>query len=133
MLIGNYDSTQIKPKTIFILGGVFLLLAVLLGAFGAHGLRDILMEKNMQTYQTGVTYQFYHAFALIVLGIMGQLFSRINFNLAAGFMLVGIILFSGNCIIYAMTSIKTFAMLVPLGGISFIIGWVLFIFKCTQI
>ena len=116
-----------RSQKMLILGGVILLTAVLLGAFGAHGLEKILTAKAMRTYQTGVTYQFYHGFALLILTLIAK-YTKINLIKAQLAFTTGIILFSFNCYLYAYTGIKTFAMIVPIGGVSFIIGWGLFIY-----
>ena len=107
----------------------FLLgLAVIFGAFGAHGLESKLSAQALDTYHTGVTYHYYHAFGLLLLGLWEKLFQSQVF-LAKCLFLVGILLFSFNCYIYALTSIKVFAMIIPLGGLCFVAGWLVFSIK----
>lgn len=120
-----------KTKNQFIIAAVVLLLAVMLGAFGAHGLKNILDAKTMVTYKTGISYQFYHGFALLLMPIISNLTS---IQLTKPFIafLVGIILFSFNCYIYSITLIKPIAMIIPFGGVMFMIGWILFIFKISK-
>lgn len=120
-----------KTKNQFIIAAVVLLLAVMLGAFGAHGLKNILDAKTMVTYKTGISYQFYHGFALLLMPIISNLTS---IQLTKPFIafLAGIILFSFNCYIYSITLIKPIAMIIPLGGVMFMIGWILFIFKISK-
>ncbi|MDD0852190.1 DUF423 domain-containing protein [Halobacteriovorax sp. GB3] len=101
-----------------------LFLAVALGAFGAHGLKELVTGKYLETYKTGVTYHFYHSFALLILPIIGKTFN-INVRGSFYFFIAGIILFSFNCYLYAILQVKTFAMIVPLGGFSFLIGWLM--------
>ena len=112
-------------KKYLILAGFILMIAVIMGAFGAHGLENKISEKAMQTYQTGVRYHFYHGLAIMLVAIIGKLLN-LNLKLSKNFFITGIILFSGNCYLYAITGIKTFAMIVPIGGVAFIIGWLAF-------
>lgn len=118
-------------KKMFLIGGISLLLAVLLGAFGAHGLEKTLTEKAIKTYQTGVTYQFYHGFGILIMAIIAGQLSLNLYKTQLAFML-GILLFSFNCYLYAVTGIKTFALIVPVGGVAFIIGWLLFVIKMYE-
>lgn len=99
-----------------------LALSVILGAFGAHGLEGKLSEQAMATYQTGVTYHTTHALALLVIGLASLTRTRaVTFGVWA--LCLGILLFSGLCYAYALTGVRTFALFVPLGGLSFIFGW----------
>jgi uncharacterized membrane protein YgdD (TMEM256/DUF423 family) len=109
-------------KTPAFWGALFLGLAVMLGAFGAHGLEKSLSEKAIATYKTGVTYQFYHGFALLILALLPVRSFQVK-RITLLFIL-GIFLFSFNCYIYALTQIKTFALIVPVGGVSFIGAWI---------
>ncbi|RLA64831.1 MAG: DUF423 domain-containing protein [Epsilonproteobacteria bacterium] len=112
-------------------GSIFLFLAVGLGAFGAHGLEKMLTAKLLATYKTGVTYQFYHGFALLLIGIL-QLQLKIDLSKIAYFFLAGIILFSFNCYLYSMTQIKILAMIIPFGGVSFLLGWGTLVLKVKK-
>lgn len=99
-------------------------LTVLIGAFGAHGLQNIqgITEKAIHTFQTGVTYHQLHGLGLFILPILGSIL-KTSFPWAGRLFLLGIILFSGCCYLYALTGIKAFAMIVPIGGFSFVLGW----------
>ncbi len=120
-------------KNLLLAGSIAGLFAVILGAFGAHGLEKILNTKMLNTYQTGVEYQFYHSFALIAAGLLAHLWSNIRlFRIAGIFFLLGIIIFSGSLYLYTFTGIKTFGMITPIGGLSFIIGWILLIVGITK-
>ena len=103
-------------------GAILLAIAVALGAMGAHALEKSLNIKQLATFKTGVNYQFIHAFGILFIGILEKVFSK-KLNVEFAFFLVGIILFSLNCYLYAVTGNKVFAMIVPLGGLSYIIGW----------
>jgi uncharacterized membrane protein YgdD (TMEM256/DUF423 family) len=109
------------------LASSFLALAVMIGAFGAHGLEGKVTEKAMKTYQTGVTYHFYHGLGLILTTILSAF--KIETKLVKRFFIIGILLFSFNCYLYAITGVKAFAMIVPLGGVSFILGWIMLTIK----
>lgn len=111
-----------------IIASTFFGLAVALGAFGAHGLKIYLSDKAMHTYQTGILYQFLHAIALFIVSFIGSYY-HIRIQRSFWTFVLGIIFFSFNCYIYAISDIKIFAMLIPLGGIFFIIGWLLLIIK----
>lgn len=112
-------------KNHFLLSGAFFaMLAVMLGAFGAHGLEKILPEQMLQRYHTGVEYQFYHAFALLCTGLLQQHFQRRILTIGGIAFIIGILLFSGSLYLYTLTGNKTFGMITPLGGLSFIVGWI---------
>jgi uncharacterized membrane protein YgdD (TMEM256/DUF423 family) len=112
-----------KNNSLYFWGSLTLLLAVALGAFGAHGLKNMLEPKYLATFETGVRYQFYHGFALLFLALGASYFEDVKLYKIGKWFLVGLLLFSLNCYLYAVTGIKAFAMIVPFGGLSFIIGW----------
>ena len=101
-------------KLFLILGSINAMLAVILGAFGAHGLKDRLTDQALAIFDTGVQYHFYHALGLIPA-------SGIRYS--AWLMLAGIVLFSGSLYILALTGIRQLGMITPLGGICFIAAW----------
>lgn len=103
------------------------LLSVVLGAFAAHGLKTKLSDTLLNTFQTGVQYQMYHSLALILLVILYRQMPQSLLVYSAGFMFAGIILFSGSLYMLALTQIKWFGPVTPLGGVCFIIGWALLI------
>ena len=120
-------------KTFLITGSLLAALAVILGAFGAHGLKKITTPETVATFQTGVQYQIYHAFALLIVAILYEKFTN-NFTHYAGVLfIVGIILFSGS--LYALTALKAtekmglsgIGILTPFGGLCFIAGWLLLV------
>ena len=99
-----------------------MFLSVVLGAFGAHGLQKFADPKAIQTFKTGVTYQFYHSIGLFMLAVLHQL-TGLQLKWPVRCFSLGLILFCGFCYLYALTKIKVFAMIVPIGGLSFLIGW----------
>src|SRR5690349_9872273 len=106
-------------------------LAVALGAFGAHGLKQIVPPETVATFQTGVQYQVYHVLALLAVGIIYQQFPNQMLKWAACCFIAGIILFSGS--LYVLTAIKAtetvglngIGIITPVGGLFFIAGWLL--------
>lgn len=118
-------------KTFLVLGTVLAGLAVVLGAFGAHGLKKLVGPDTVASYQTGVQYQMYHALALILLAILYDRFQSSFLNYAGWFFLFGIIFFSGS--LYLMAALKAMnrpimpfiGPITPVGGLLFITGWVL--------
>lgn len=109
-----------------VFGAVFALLAVMAGAFGAHGLRGVLGDRGLEVFQTAVTYQVYHSLALILVSILPMAgLSRRLLGIAAGFFVVGILLFSGSLYLLVLTDIRWVGPVTPVGGISFMVGWIL--------
>ncbi len=100
-------------------------LAVVLGAFGAHGLKSIISEDMIKIYQTGVQYQFYHVFAMSIVAFLihfcGQ--SRL-LRLSFYFFLGGVLIFSGSLYALALTEIRMLGAITPIGGLALIFGWV---------
>lgn len=108
-------------------GALLMLLAVVLGAFGAHALKAQLTPAQLASYQTGVLYHQLHALALVLVGIVACVTPRTPWLGRATVLFgVGIALFAGS--IYAMTfgAPRAFGMVAPLGGVSFMLGWVAF-------
>lgn len=103
--------------------------AVAIGAFGAHGLKEILSTEMLDIYKTGVLYQLVHSVVLLVL----SLYPAIKSKLPLIFFLLGIILFSFSLYIYSVTGVLAFAMITPVGGICFLIGWLLIIYEAVKI
>jgi uncharacterized membrane protein YgdD (TMEM256/DUF423 family) len=114
------------PPTAFIIVGALLAaLAVGLGAIGAHALESQLSPEQLATYHTAVQYQMYHAIGLVLVGLLGLYHRSLWFDSAGWTMLVGIILFSGLLYAWVGTGQRIFVHFVPVGGVTFIIGWVL--------
>jgi uncharacterized membrane protein YgdD (TMEM256/DUF423 family) len=111
-------------KILLIIAAINGFLAVMLGAFGAHGLEGKISEKMLNTWDKAVQYQMFHTVALFVTAILAMK-ANVSLNGAGWFFFIGIILFSGSLYIYSVSGIKIFAMITPLGGVAFLIGWVL--------
>jgi len=106
-----------------LIGGIFGFLGVALGAFGAHGLKDVLSPELLEVFRTGVFYQLIHTAAILTIGLTGIT----KFYKSALFFSIGIILFSFSLYLYTTTGIKQLAIITPFGGVSFLIGWLLII------
>ncbi|HEX3695580.1 MAG TPA: DUF423 domain-containing protein [Polyangia bacterium] len=107
------------------LAGFFGLTGVALGAFGAHGLRDHLAPGMLEVYRTGVLYQLIHAVALLAVALGAARLRRAR--AVATLFSVGIVIFSGTLYALALTQIRVLGAITPIGGLSFMAGWVLLI------
>ena len=105
--------------------------SVALGAFAAHGLRQVASADVVTTFETGVRYQFYHVFALLAAAILYERFPGRLMQWAGNCFQLGILLFSGS--LYLMTALKVadtsgaekIGVITPVGGLFFIVGWML--------
>lgn len=108
------------------LGALFAGLAVAAGAFGAHGLEGRVSPDRLDTFQTAVTYQMYHALALLVVGwVASQGWSPL-IHWAGYSFLAGIVVFSGSLYVLVLTDTPWLGAVTPLGGAAFVAGWILF-------
>ena len=107
--------------------------AVLLGAFGAHALENVLVDwyeaeraaQKLDSWKTGVIYQVLHGMALLILGVLSRFHDSRLLRLASVMFLAGVLLFSGSLYLWVLTDFKPFVMVVPVGGVSFLLGWLL--------
>ncbi|MBL6690070.1 MAG: DUF423 domain-containing protein [Pseudomonadales bacterium] len=100
-------------------------LGVILGAFGAHGLRDSLEPRLMQTFETAVQYQLIHALALLLVAILyGQVGRSLAFEISLYAFMAGILMFSGSLYGLVLTEMRWLGPVTPLGGLCFIAGWI---------
>jgi len=112
-------------KGILFAAAFFGLSAVVLGAFGAHALREMLSESALATYETAVKYQMWHALAMLFVFLVTFQSSQPLFRWAAVCFGVGIVLFSGSLYLLAFGAPRWLGPVTPLGGLSFIAGWCL--------
>jgi len=113
-------------RTFLLAAAICAMLAVALGAFGAHGLKHRLSVELMAAYQTGVQYHFYHALLLLVVALLLLQFpGAALFQWSGWLALVGIVLFSGSLYAMALTGTKVLGAITPLGGLAFIGAWLL--------
>lgn len=110
-----------------------MFLAVALGAFGAHALKNRLTEDRQKTYQTGIQYHIAHGLGLILLGLAAAQFeSESQIELAGWFLFAGMILFSGSLYALSLTGIRKLGAITPIGGVCFLAGWVIFVIAAIQ-
>ena len=115
-------------RLFLVFGGVNMLLAVALRAFGAHALKARLPAEMLSIYQTGVQYHVYHALGLILIGVVAaRIPQSVWLKWAGGLMAAGIILFSGSLYILSITSVRWLGAVTPAGGIAFMLAWLLFV------
>jgi len=113
-------------KLIIIIGSISGAISVILGAFGAHALKDSLTASNrLETYETAVKYQMYHSLALILLGILMLHFQHKFLNYASYSFIIGIIIFSGSLYALCASGISKLGAITPIGGLFLIVAWVL--------
>jgi len=120
-------------KTLLLSGLFFCGFSVLMGAFGAHALKDKLSEYSMSIYDKAVFYQVFHAIGILFVSILGQIFNTQDFNISGWFFIIGILLFSGSLFILSVTGLKWLGAITPIGGVMFILGWFLLFFKVLKI
>jgi uncharacterized membrane protein YgdD (TMEM256/DUF423 family) len=106
---------------------ILLALAVILGAFGAHGLRPRLDADSMRVYETAVMYHFLHALGILILSVLPRTgtVSASGMGQVCAILLAGIVLFSGSLYLLAITGTRILGAITPLGGVLFIAGWLL--------
>ncbi len=116
-------------KKILVTGSILGLTSVLFGAFGAHGLKELISTESLQTFETGVRYQMYHAILLLFVGGSSFITQKTK-HLIFYFIIIGVLFFSGS--IYGLATntltafdFKSIAFITPIGGLLLIIGWIL--------
>lgn len=121
------SAFQVTPfsRRVLAIGAGFALLGVAAGAFAAHGLATVLDARPLAIFETAARYQMYHAFALLVVGLLslGPQFSRALLQFASGAFMLGIVLFCGSLYLLALTGIGWLGAITPIGGTAFLFGW----------
>lgn len=120
-------------KIFIILGAINALLAVALGAFGAHGLEGKVTAKYLDIWKTGVTYQMFHSTGLFIIGMLLTKFPTSSLLSWSGWlMFAGIIFFSGSLYILTLSQISVLGAITPIGGVLFLTGWILLIIAAMK-
>lgn len=120
-------------KLFIIIGAINAFLSVALGAFGAHGLEGKVEPKYLEIWKTGVQYQMFHAMGMIAVGIlMGQVQASSMLNWSGWMMLIGTVIFSGSLYALTLSGIKVLGAITPIGGVAFLVGWVLLIMAAMK-
>ena len=115
-------------KKFITIGAICGMLAVALGAFGAHILEGRIADNYLDTWEKAVDYQMFHTAGLLVVGLLaGKLGLNSLLNWSGNLMLFGIIVFSGSLYILSLTGIGILGAITPIGGVSFIVAWVLMV------
>ena len=120
-------------KKVLVLGAVLGGLSVVFGAFGAHGLKDLISSESINVFETGVRYQMYHAFFLLFVGITKFLDTKTK-NILFYLVFFGVLLFSGSIYGLATNSLTSFdfksiGFITPIGGFLLILAWILLLIK----
>ena len=115
-------------KKIISTGAIFGMLAIILGAFGAHALKKVLPIEELSTFETGVKYQMYHALFLVFIGTINDLSQKAK-KIICYLVVFGVILFSGSIYLLATNNLTTFdfkviGFMTPMGGLLLILAWV---------
>jgi uncharacterized membrane protein YgdD (TMEM256/DUF423 family) len=111
-------------RTFALSGAVSALIAVAAGAFGAHALRTRVSPEAVQVFETGARYQMYHALALFAAAWVAGRWAPAQATWAGCFFLAGTVIFSGSLYLLTFTGIRWLGAVTPLGGLSFLLGWV---------
>jgi uncharacterized membrane protein YgdD (TMEM256/DUF423 family) len=120
-------------RTFLLIGALAAFVAVMLGAFGAHGLRNRLSAEMLAVFETGVRYQMYHALAMLFVAAMAARFDGWLVRGAGWLFAAGIVLFSGSLYALALTGVTTLGAVTPIGGLAFLAGWALLIVAALSI
>lgn len=117
-----------SPRATLAIAAMTGMMAVLLGAFGAHGLKPLLSSTGRtEVFNLAVEYQFYHALALLATGLIATHYPSKNFSYAGISFLTGVFFFSGSLYLLAILNKPVLGAITPMGGVCFILGW-LFLF-----
>ncbi len=116
------------------LAAILLALAVGLGAFGAHGLRNRLDAYSMGVYEKAVLYHFIHALGLLIVSVLTKagVLGRPDVSWICGLLFAGIVLFSGSLYLLAVTGVRVLGIITPFGGLAFIAAWVVLAYFLTR-
>lgn len=119
-------------KKIISTGAVLGMIAIILGAFGAHALKKVLSMEELSTFETGVRYQMYHALFLIFIGIINELCQKAK-KIIYALVVFGVLLFSGSIYVLATNSLTSFdfkiiGFITPIGGLLLILAWGVLLF-----
>lgn len=107
------------------IGALAAMLAVAIGAFGAHALEDKLSADSMDVYHTGVQYHMFHAVGILIAALLIERLPRQNLVIwAARLLTAGIVIFSGSLYALALSDVKILGAITPIGGVAFIAGWI---------
>lgn len=122
-----------NQKQTLITGALLGALGVAFGAFGAHALKPLLTQLGrLETYELAVRYHFYHAFALLIVGLLMDKFGTASLKWSSLLLFFGVFFFSGSLYFYSLTNVTAFAMITPVGGVLMIAGWAICALALTK-
>ena len=110
-------------RLFFLMGSISALIAVVLGAFGAHGLKGRLTTEMLNAFEVGVRYQIYHALALLAVAWAFSRWPRAEVTAAGWLFVAGTIIFSGSLYFLSLTGVRWIGAITPIGGVAFLLGW----------
>ncbi len=117
---------MLSQRQTLLMASAFGVLAVSLGAFGAHALKAILVANGrLDTYELAVRYHFYHTLALLAVAMLMNKYSGRGLNLSSLLFVIGIVLFSGSLYALCLLNISSIAIVTPVGGVFLIAGWLM--------
>ena len=116
-----------------LLGSFFSLTTIVLGAFGAHALKDQLNEYGKSIYEKAVLYQMFHSLSIFIVTLLNQYFDSINLTIVIWLFVVGIVLFSGSLYLLAITQLKWLGAITPIGGALFMVGWIIVFYRTLSL
>lgn len=114
------------------LGAIYGFLAVALGAFGAHALRSRLSPELLEVWKTGVEYHFYHALALLLVGMLLRQSPAPGLDAAGACFALGVLVFSGSLYALALSGVRILGAVTPVGGLLFLAGWLLLVWATLR-
>ena len=114
-----------QSRLFLTIGAVSALFAVILGAFGSHGLEGRLSADLIEIFETGNRYHFYHSFALLIVGLLARPIEGKWLRASGWCFLLGILFFSGSLYVLALSGVRILGAVTPIGGVFFIVGWAL--------
>jgi uncharacterized membrane protein YgdD (TMEM256/DUF423 family) len=113
-------------KVFLVLGCLFAFLSIAIGAFGAHGLEGKISDHSLQIYKTGVQYQMFQTAGIFLVALLLDKFgSSTTLTWAGWLMVIGVVLFSGSLYALSVTNVKIIGAITPIGGVLFLVSWVL--------
>ena len=113
-----------KLKSLLFVSGILSFFGVAFGAIGSHLLKNIILPDLLIIYETGIRYQIYHSLAIILLSLLYLKIPTPEFLFAGNLFVFGILFFSGSLYLLSITGIKKFGMITPIGGVLFLLGWI---------
>jgi uncharacterized membrane protein YgdD (TMEM256/DUF423 family) len=115
-------------------GALLMAAAVILGAFGAHGLRDKLDAYSMSVYEKAVFYHFVHALGILLVALLARVeaISSAGETRVGWLLLIGILVFSGSLYALAVSGVRMLGAITPIGGLAFIAGWLLLTYEALR-